>query len=168
MDYRDAFPNTSFSPNGPSDDFLADQGYAKVSVFKDHDRATQKLVPAEPYYQAPWVYTVAVADKTPEELAADQAAAVAALQASIVVAVEQRLNDFAKTRGYDDIKSASDYAAQTAVPKFQQEGQYALNQRAATWAKLYEMLAEVQAGTRPMPTGYADIEPELPALEWPL
>jgi hypothetical protein len=36
-----------------------------------------------------------------------------------------------------------------------------------TWARLYELLAEVQAGTRPMPTGFADIEPELPPLVWP-
>ena len=116
-------------------------------------------------------------DTEPAMTAAEQQAAyiaqktaerTKALQDSIVAEVEKRLNDFAKTRGYDDIKSASDYAAQTAVPKFQQEGQYALNQRAATWAKLYEVLAEVQAGTRPMPTGYADIEQELPALVWPV
>jgi hypothetical protein len=30
------------------------------------------------------------------------------------------------------------------------------------------MLAEVLAGTRPMPSGYADIEGELPALSWPV
>ena len=35
-------------------------------------------------------------------------------------------------------------------------------------AKLYEMMAEVEAGTRPMPEGYVDIEPELPLLEWPI
>jgi hypothetical protein len=29
------------------------------------------------------------------------------------------------------------------------------------------MLDEVIAGTRPMPTGFADIEPELPVLTWP-
>lgn len=35
-------------------------------------------------------------------------------------------------------------------------------------AKLYEIMGEVESGARPMPEGYADIEPELPALEWPL
>lgn len=34
-------------------------------------------------------------------------------------------------------------------------------------AKLYEMLAEVEAGTRPLPDGYADVESELPVLAWP-
>lgn len=36
------------------------------------------------------------------------------------------------------------------------------------WAKLYEILAEVETGTRPMPVGFKDIEPELPILQWPL
>ena len=50
--------------------------------------------------------------------------------------------------------------------KFQAEGQYGVEARDATWAKLYEIMAEVKAGTRPMTAGYNEIEPELPALEW--
>ncbi len=53
------------------------------------------------------------------------------------------------------------------VQKFRTEGQYCLAQRDNTWAKLYEILAEVEAGTRPFPSGFADIEPDLPVLEWP-
>lgn len=68
VDYRAAFPNTSFGLNGPSDEFLAEQGYAKVNVFREHNRKTQKLVPCAPIYEAPWVYTVAVENKTAEEL----------------------------------------------------------------------------------------------------
>jgi hypothetical protein len=90
----------------------------------------------------------------------------AALQASVVQATQQRLDDFAKTRNYDGILSAATYSA-SAVPKFAAEGQYALSARDQTWARLYEILAEVQAGTRPAPTGFADIEPDLPALVWP-
>jgi hypothetical protein len=70
QDYREAFPNTSFV-NGPDDTFLTENGYAKVSVFRDYDSKTQKLVPAEPYFENGWVYTVEVADKTAEDLAAD-------------------------------------------------------------------------------------------------
>lgn len=47
------------------------------------------------------------------------------------------------------------------------EHKYGVEARDATWAKLYEVMADVEAGTRPMPAGYADIEPELPVLEWP-
>ena len=88
------------------------------------------------------------------------------IQSEIVAATQARLDDFARTRNYDGILSACTYATST-VPKFQSEGQYCVDARDSTWAKLYEMLAEVEAGTRPVPTGYADIEPELPVLAWP-
>lgn len=88
------------------------------------------------------------------------------LQAVIVAAAQARLDDFARTRAYDGILSACTYAAST-VPKFASEGQAAVNGRDATWAKLYEILAEVQAETRQAPNGFEDIEAELPVLEWP-
>ena len=43
-DYRELFANTSFTANGPSDEFLAANNAKKVTLFKDHDRLTQKLV----------------------------------------------------------------------------------------------------------------------------
>jgi hypothetical protein len=88
------------------------------------------------------------------------------IQAEIVVATQNRLDAFARTRHYDDIKSASDYAG-CSVQRFAVEGAYCRDARAETWAALYDMLDEVQAGTRPMPTGFADIEAELPPLVWP-
>ena len=54
------------------------------------------------------------------------------------------------------------------MSKFQTEGQYAVTARDATWEKLYEILAEVEAGTRPIPTSFSDIESELPVLIWPV
>ena len=89
-----------------------------------------------------------------------------AVQEKIVARTQQRLDDFARTRNYDGILSACTYATST-VPKFKDEGQYGVEARDATWAKLYEMLAEVEGGTRPMPSGYSDIEGELPELVWP-
>jgi hypothetical protein len=90
----------------------------------------------------------------------------AEIQAEIEAAVQKRLDDFAATRYYNGILSACTYAT-SAVPRFKTEGQYCVQARDATWAKCYQMLAEVQAGTRPMPSGYADIEGELPVLAWP-
>jgi len=69
--YKEIFRNTSFSASGPSDEFLADNGAKKVTVFKAHDRATQKLVSSDPYEEDGIVYTVSVVDKTAEEIAAD-------------------------------------------------------------------------------------------------
>lgn len=85
----------------------------------------------------------------------------------VVAATQKRLDDFARTRNYDGILSLCTYATSTN-PTFAKEGQYGVNMRDATWAKLYEMLAEVEAGIRPVPTGYVDIEAELPVLGWPV
>lgn len=80
-------------------------------------------------------------------------------------AVQQRLDDFAKTRNYTNVMSAATYATST-VPKFKAEGQYAVEARDATWAKCYEILAAVEAGSRPMPT-LDELLAELPVLTWP-
>jgi hypothetical protein len=88
------------------------------------------------------------------------------LKNAVVQLTQTRLDDFAKTRNYDGILSLCSYAASTNT-KFQAEGQYGVASRDNTWAKLYEILAEVETGTRPVPTGYAEIEPELPVLAWP-
>lgn len=79
--------------------------------------------------------------------------------------VQQHLDNFARTRNYDGILSAATYVTST-VPKFKAEGQYAVEARDATWAKCYEILAAVEAGTRPMPT-LDELLAELPALVWP-
>ena len=73
-DYTVIFPDTSFPPSGPSDEFLAENGAMKVNVWLPYDQATQKLVPATPYIMDGWVYTVEVADKTPEEIRQEQEA----------------------------------------------------------------------------------------------
>lgn len=88
------------------------------------------------------------------------------IEAQFIAAIQQRLDDFARTRNYDNILSACTYATST-VPKFKTEGQACVNLRDATWAAAYAILAQVQAGTRPMPTSIADIETDLPALVWP-
>lgn len=85
--------------------------------------------------------------------------------AQYTAAVQKRLDDFARTRNYDVIMSAATYATST-VPTFKAEGQYAVEARDATWAKCYEVLAAVEAGSRPIPT-LDELLAELPVLEWP-
>lgn len=166
FEIRQANPNTSFPPQ-VSDATMAEYGaqrvyFATQPVF---DEKTQALVEGAPVFSTQdnrWTQTWTVRQKTAEELEAQ----VQALQNSIVDATQLRLDTFAQTRNYSGILSASTYATSN-VARFQAEGEYCVNQRDATWAKLYQILAEVQAGTRPMPTGYADIEAELPVLVWP-
>lgn len=84
----------------------------------------------------------------------------------IVASVQERLDKFAQGRNYDGILSACTYATST-IPTFAVEGQCCIGARDSTWAKLYEILAEVESGARPIPSGYADIEAKLPVLVWP-
>ena len=76
-DYRDVFHNTSFPANGPSDEFLTEQGSYKVNLFLPHNARTEKLVSCDPYIQDGWAYTVEVQPKTQEELDADTEAQAA-------------------------------------------------------------------------------------------
>lgn len=85
--------------------------------------------------------------------------------AQYTAAVQKHLDDFARTLVYDGIMSACTYATST-VPKFKAEGQYAVEARDATWVKCYEVLAAVEAGSRPMPT-LEELLTELPVLTWP-
>ena len=89
----------------------------------------------------------------------------AQIDASFTASIQQRLDDFARTRNYDNILSACTYATST-VAKFKAEGQYAVEARDATWTKCYEVLAAVEGGTRPMPT-MEELIAELPVLTWP-
>lgn len=162
---RQRFPQTSF----PAQGFTPPDGYVKVQPTPrpDADPIAQRVIelpPAE--VGGVWMQQWDVEALTPEEVAANQAAAAQSLQQSIVAATQERMDEFARTRNYDGILSACTYAT-SAVPKFAAEGQYAVQARDATWAALYQFLADVQAGTQPVPTGFADIEPDLPTLEWP-
>ena len=104
-----------------------------------------------------------------------------AVREAIVAACLQRLTTFAATRGYSSLESISKYkditdaeiaslpaADRPLVTRFRTECRYLALATAQTWAVLYRGLAEVEAGTRPMPSGYADIESDLPVLTWPV
>lgn len=165
-DIQNAYPDTSF----PSP-FVPPKGYVPVYETQQpsYDWITQgyrEVTPTEDSL-GNWMRTYEVYDLEPEQAAANLAAKNEQIQKLIVDQTQARLDDFAKTRLYDGILSLATYATSTNL-KFQAEGQYGVESRDATWAKLYEMLAEVEAGTRPMPAGFEDIEPELPVLTWPI
>lgn len=164
-DIRYEYPNVSFPPEIIDED-IAWLGLLSVTEVPKPtaDRVmevVEELAPAE--VNGVWTQQWNVRAAT----TAEQNAAKAVLQKEVVDATQKRLDDFAKTREYDGILSACTYHT-SPTPKFQAEGAYCVTQRDATWAKLYEMLAEIEAGTRPIPQSFADIEPELPALVWPV
>jgi len=67
-DYRELFSKTSFPASGPSDEFLTENNAKKVTLFKAHDRLTQKLVSCDAYDDGEFVSLVQVVDLTEEEI----------------------------------------------------------------------------------------------------
>ncbi len=153
-------PNVSFAkPFSPPPD------YSKVYPADQpvHDAFFETVIEELPQLiDGIWVQQWSVRGASADELEARKAILIA----SVTAQTQERLDAFSRTRGYDGILSACTYAS-SAVQKFAIEGQYCVDARDATWDALYTLMAEVEAGQRPMPSGYADIEPLLPALEWP-
>jgi hypothetical protein len=130
-------------------------------------------------YEQTWEIVDIFSDYTDEEgvvhtKAEQEAAAIAAASAtkiatfikSVEVATQTRLDDFAKTKGYDGIISACSYA--TSDSKYGAEGRYCVSAREATWDALFQLMADVQAGTKPMPGSVEEVMETLPVLEWPV
>ena len=127
-----------------------------------------------------WQYYWRIDELTPEQIAVNETAYIQSLMASIVAQTQKRLDDFSATRVYDSVDSMAKYInltdaqiaslaepLQSIVLGFRAETSYHSLQVAATWAKLILIQNEVMAGTRAMPSGYEDIEADLPELSWP-
>jgi hypothetical protein len=67
-DHTEWFPNTSFGDRGPSLEWIAEQGYYVISVWKPYDHATEKLVSAAPHLYDGMCCLVAVEPLTADEL----------------------------------------------------------------------------------------------------
>lgn len=160
---RAAFPNVSF-PQEMTDEMIADFGVYPVTPTDKpaHNEATQKCVELTPTGSgSTWSQAWSVVTMTYEE---QQAFAVTRL-ADITAAVQARLDNWSKEHFYDGIMSLCTYAT-SSVPKFATEGQRGVDNRDATWAKCYAIMADYTNGQRPLPT-VSEVLSELPLLEWP-
>ena len=66
-DHTEWFPDTSFGDRGPSLDWIAEEGYYVISVWKPYDHATEKLVSAAPHLYDGMCCLVDVEPLTAEE-----------------------------------------------------------------------------------------------------
>lgn len=69
-DHTEWWPDTSFGDRGPSLDWIAEEGYYVLSVWKPYDHATEKLVSVAPHLYDGMCCLVDVAPLTAEELQA--------------------------------------------------------------------------------------------------
>lgn len=163
-DIRVLHPNTSF-PNP----FVAPDGYMPVFPADppSFNPLTHKAVEVSPVIASgKYVQSFNVVPLSQEEVAANMQAHAQAVFLEIQTNIQHRLDEFARTRFYDDIKSAADYAGDDD-PIFNREGTYCKQMRSQTWRIGINLMNDVLAGTRSMPSGYSEIESELPVLSWP-
>ena len=183
-DIRKLYPNVSF----PIRPFVAPNKYAVVFTTPKPDTLdiVEVAVEGAPSltskgtYESTWVkvspFSEYIDDEGTTHTVASQIATATAkslvdtnirIQAEITTEVKRRLDDFAATRFYDSIISATTYISST-IPYMKQEGEYCVKVRGETWEILRTILVEVNAGTRTPPTGYSDVEGLMPVLEWPV
>lgn len=152
-------------PRDPSPELLASYGVYPVKRTDQptHNPILQGFRELKPtIVNGEWVQTWEVYDFDPARVAEN----LENLKASIAAQTQERLDAFARTRNYEGILSLCSYL-NSANPRYAAEAAYGVQARDATWDALYAMLAEVEAGTRPIPSGFEDIEPNLPPLIWP-
>lgn len=158
------YPNVSFGRP-----FTPPAPYAEVVETDQpvYDRVSQAVKEVGPLL-AGGVYTQQweVVELEAKEIAERKSAEAERIRSEIMDGVQRYLDDFARTKTYDNILSACTYATST-VPRFAAEGQYCVQARDACWDVVANIEAEVMEGNRPAPSGFEDIRAELPALSWP-
>lgn len=94
-----------------------------------------------------------IVDKTEAELAQQR-------KDELEKSVQSYMDKEARLLGYDNVLSACSYASH--INPFQAEGQSFVAWRGAVWEYCYQALADVESGTRTIPTT-AELIAELPA-----
>lgn len=122
--------------------------YAEASQWCNENRAY--IIELDDCYEVR-----AIPEPTKEEIQAQ-------IQKQLTDAVQRVLDNKAQELNYDDCLSVCSYI-DTGVAKFDAEGKAFRAWRSAVWAKGYEILAQVQAGERDIPTE-AELLSELPGL----
>lgn len=79
--------------------------------------------------------------------------------------VGQTLNDFVKTRNYDDVKSCATYVTSTNI-QFKTEAERVILLRDQTYSALYVYIDQVVTGQVPVPKSFDEIKALLPELTW--
>lgn len=163
QEIRNAYPNTSFAnPFVPPDDYQ----WVFPKPAPTYDALTQAVREIQPElingkYQQVWE----IVDLDAETIAANQAAAQQALIAQYNAALDKHLDTTAQSKRYTDRFTCAIRAGFQGP--YQAEG-LAFGQWMDTCNQLaYQMLAEIEAGTRPMFASTDEFIAALPPMVWP-
>ncbi|MBR6511127.1 MAG: hypothetical protein IKT51_02665 [Phascolarctobacterium sp.] len=87
------------------------------------------------------------------------------IQAQLEQGIEAWMNTVVAERHYDSIDTCIARYTDSPNPKYAQEAKAVKDWNTLVWDKCWGILAEVKAGTRPIPT-LEEVIAELPKLEW--
>jgi len=156
-------PNTSFGAS-LSPESLASWGLYVVHPLPhpEFNVLTHKRIETNPVFDGEnWVQQWSIEALSAEESTAN----ISAAKERIGIQAQQRLDNFAKTRGYDNIVVACTYAT-SANSVYRTEGQRCVDLRDAVWAALSTIFAAVDAKQREMVSNIHELDAELPELTW--
>ena len=84
----------------------------------------------------------------------------------ITAKCQELLDNFVKTRDYDNLVTCLLYAATSKVPRFVADGVRAGELRDAMWVSVYNYQTKVMTGQIGLPRSFDEIIPHLPVLSW--
>lgn len=164
VDIMVANPEVSFPNRGWNDEELEPYGYAELNMPSDHPipGMYEKLVEGTPKkIDGKWYIQFVLAPMTEEEKRYKNEL----IRREIVMNTQSSLDNFAQSRGYDNILSLTTYVTSTNAT-YRIEAERGVELRDATWSKLYEIQEQIESGTRSVPASFLEIQSELPALVW--
>lgn len=130
------FPNTSFPTSGVSEEWMQENHVVPITYWKQHDNATQKLSPTDPYVEDGKVYTVIVEAKTEEEIAVYATLAEKAKITPYELAIQSKLDEVAKEKDFNSDIDAASYVNSTTA-EWKAEAEKFIAYRDAIWEYYY-------------------------------
>lgn len=163
LDLAVRFPNTSF-PKDPVNGSLPDNIVYIEELVKPVPNLLQKHVVQQPTKDpvtGKWSIGWDLVSMTQAEITAS----MVEVKGRVSATVQNMLDDFARTKDYDNIMSACSYINSSNVTRAQ-EAQTAINLRDQVWDTLIAYYTDVELGNVAPPTTEDEILALLPPLVW--